>query len=256
MNIFSGSRRIAIVAGTLWVVGWAVAAALHETKIYARYDIVGDVKNATFVGFNHNSCPQKTNEHSLKLNTKAGHPINVMLCISGSVIYVPEGFLLDNQKLLLQDPGYINSDLETKKRLFAIHVAQSPDYMAANLATKKTIRSKFGIPEIDEKPFDPDAYLAGKKAEDELNARRRLAELETKTADQPAPAKSFNNSFKLNEEEDTRLNQKWWESWRSAYGQGLAVMLGGLIALWIFSLAMGWIVRGFLGIPLQRDTRS
>jgi hypothetical protein len=52
------------------------------------------------------------------------------------------------------------------------------------------------------------------------------------------------------------LNQKWWESWRSAYGQGLAVMLGGLIALWIFSLAMGWIVRGFLGIPLQRDTRS
>lgn len=38
MNIFSGSRRITVVIGVLWVVGWLVAAVMHETKVYARYD--------------------------------------------------------------------------------------------------------------------------------------------------------------------------------------------------------------------------
>ena len=255
MNIFSGSRRIAIVVGTLWVLGWTVAAGLHETTIHARYDIVGDAKNATFVGFNLYSCPQKTIEHSHEFKTEAGHPINVTLCISGSAINVPEGFVLDNPTLLLQDPRYINSDLETKKWLFDRHVAQSQDYTTANPATKKAIRSRFGIPESDVKPFDPDAYLAGKKAEAELNARHRLAELEAKAAGNLAPAKTFDRAFKINEEEDTRLNQKWWASWRTTYGQGLAAMLGGLAALWIFSLSVGWIVRGFLGIPRGMDSK-
>lgn len=131
----------------------------------------------------------------------------------------------------------------------------------------------------------------GKKAEEELSSRRRLAELEAKAAGKPAPAatieelssalikadaagnaadakafadairqmqntaKSFNSAFKINEQEDNRLNQKWWESWRSVYGQGLAAMLGGLIALWIFLLATGWIVRGFMGIPRGSDRK-
>ena len=63
-------------------------------------------------------------------------------------------------------------------------------------------------------------------------------------------------AFKIRKEEQARLNDKWWESWRSAYGRGLASMLGGLVALWVFSLAMGWIVRGFLGIPLKKDLKQ
>ena len=96
MNIFSGSRRIAIFVGTLWVVGWTVAAAFHQTKVQVRYDIFGDEKNATFAGFNLYSCPQKTIEHSLVFKTEAGHPIIVTLCIFGSAIYVPAIFIPGN----------------------------------------------------------------------------------------------------------------------------------------------------------------
>lgn len=254
MNIFSGSRRIATVASALWVIGWLIAAADHKTTVVARYDIVRGTKTATFVGFNlFSSCPQKTKEQSLEFKTEGGHPINVTLCISGSAIYVPEGFVLDKPTLLLKDPGYINSDLETKKRLFAIHVAPSEDYKTANLATKKAIRNRFGISESDEKPFNPETYLAGLKTEAVLTARRRLAELEAKAAGETLPAATNEIDFNISKQEEARLNGKWWESWRSAFGQGLAVMLGGLIALWIFSMAMGWIVRGFLGIPPGMD---
>jgi hypothetical protein len=224
--------------------------------VVARYDSIGNTKNATFVGFDlYSSCPQKMMEQSLEFKTEAGHSIDITLCVSGSAIYVPEGFILDNPKLLLQDPGYINSDLETKKRLFAIHVSPSEDYTTANLATKKAIREKFGISESNDKLFDPDAYLAVKKAEAELNARRRLAELEAKAAGKTAPVVTNEIEFKISKQEEMRLNEKWWESWRSTYGQGLAVMLGGLLALWIFSVSMGWIVRGFLGIPSGMDSR-
>ena len=33
------------------------------------------------------------------------------------------------------------------------------------------------------------------------------------------------------------------------------VLFGGLIALWVFSQAMGWIIRGFLGIPFGTDSK-
>lgn len=83
-------------------------------------------------------------------------------------------------------------------------------------------------------------------------ARTALARLQEKASpENPNPPTNpfdifdeheVHNAFKIRKEDDARLNEKWWESWRSAYGQGLAVMLGGLIALWIFSMAIGWIV--------------
>ncbi len=39
------------------------------------------------------------------------------------------------------------------------------------------------------------------------------------------------------------------------YGEGALYALGGLIFLWGFSWAVGWIVRGFMGIPKGHDRR-
>ena len=238
----------------MWVIGWLIAAATHETTVVARYDSIGGTTNSTFVGFDlYSSCPQKTMEQSLEFKTEAGHPINVTLCISRSGINIPEGFVLDDPTSLVENPFYKYADLETKKILFDTHVAQHPSYISANAATKKAIRNRFGISESDDKTFDPDAYLANKKAEVELSARLRLAELKAKAAGKTTPLVTNEVEFKISKQEEERLNKKWWESWRSAYGQGLAITIGGLATLWIFSLAMGWIVRGFLGIPRGMD---
>ncbi len=237
----------------MWVTGWFIAAALHETKVYARYDFIAGSSFANFAGFDLYSCPLNTDKRSLDFKTESGRPIQITLCIVGSSINVPQGFILDDPTLLLKDPSYINAPLDIKHKLFNTHVAQSSDYLSANLATKNAIREKFGVPGIQEwekAPFDPDAYLAKKEG--------------PRTKDQSSSSNPFDifdertiqAAFKIRKEDQVRLNNQWWESWRSAYGQGLAVMIGGLAALWVFSLAMGWIVRGFLGIPSKMDSRS
>lgn len=42
----------------------------------------------------------------------------------------------------------------------------------------------------------------------------------------------------------------------SYYSQGALIAIGGLVFLWGFSWAVGWIVRGFMGIPRGHDRRS
>ena len=145
------------------------------------------------------------------------------------------------------------TDEEIKQKLFDTHVASSSNYLSANLATKNAIREKFGVSgvqELEKAPFNPDAYLAKKEGPG--------TKYQTSTGN---PFDIFDESkilaaFKTRKEDQVRLDEKWWESWRSAYGQGLAAMFGGLIALWIFSQAMGWIIRGFLGIPFGTDSKS
>ena len=46
---------------------------------------------------------------------------------------------------ILNDPNYINADLETKKAIFNAGVASLPDYRRANSATQADIRRQFGI---------------------------------------------------------------------------------------------------------------
>jgi hypothetical protein len=257
MNVFSGSRRIAAVAGALWVIGWLIAAATHETTVVARYESIGGSKNVNFVGFDiYSSCPQNTKEHSFKLKTEAGRLVEITLCIFLLGINLPpEGFVLDDPKLLLENPFFKYADIETKRNLFDRYVGQHPGYISANPATQKTIRDRFGISEIDNKSVDPNAYLAEKRAEALSNARRRLAEQEAKAEGNAPPLEPNEIEFKISKQEEERLNKKWWESWRTTFGQGLAAMFGGLAALWVLSIAMGWIVRGFLGIPDGMDSK-
>ncbi len=254
MNIFSGSRRIATVTAALWVTGWLIAAAVWETKVYARFDFVVGSNLANFAGFDLHSCPEKADRRLLEIKTKSSRPIQITLCIFASGFNVPDGFVLVDPTTLLENPFYKYADLDTKRKLFNVHVAQQPSYTSANEATKKAIRDRFSVPEnlTDEKgnvkgsfdlktakPFDPDKYILDKSQE--------------KNPFDIFDERTIRTAFKIRDEDEGQLNEKWWESWRSAYGQGLAAILGGLFALWIFSLAMGWIVRGFLGIPRGMD---
>jgi hypothetical protein len=256
MNIFSGARRIAAVIAFLWVCGWTAAAVFHKVTVNARYDFVVGSEFANFAGFDLHSCPEKTYQRSLDIRTDSGRPIHVTLCVFGSAFNLPNGFVLEDPTVLVQNPFYKYADIETKRKLFMIHVAQHPSYKSANAATKKAIRERFGIPEseinskdavadsLDSKianPFDPDKYL--QKAFPIDNPFDIFDEDKIYAA------------LKIGKEDQARLNDKWWELWRLSYGQGLAILLGGLATLWVFTFFVGWIVRGFLNIPAGVDSR-
>jgi len=115
-----------------------------------------------FSGFDVYSCPDNADQRPLEIKTESNHPIDLTLCISRSGASLPEGFVLDDPASLAQNPFYKYANLETKRKLFNTYVAQHPSYVSANAETKEAIHSRFGVSESDDKPFDPDAYLAKK----------------------------------------------------------------------------------------------
>lgn len=257
INIFSGSRRIAIAFGGLWVFGWAIAALFNETTVRARYDFIVDSKFAQFIGFDLFSCPTKADQRSQEIKTTSGRTVQVTLCVFGSAKDLSKRFVVDNPAILLQDPRYIESDLATKRRLFDVYVAQSAEYMAANPATKQAIRNRFSVSEGEaikegaetRLPHPDNAKLVHSKTSME-GEDQEIDRLST-PVELGAPA-----GFKIRKEDEARLDERWWNTWISTYLNGVAIMLAGLASLWFSTFVTGWIVRGFLGVPVGKDYRQ
>lgn len=55
-------------------------------------------------------------------------------------------------------------------------------------------------------------------------------------------------------DEEWADSQLWPVRWRKVM-EASTWLFGGLLALWIFTVVVGWIVRGFLGIPSGQDAR-
>ena len=53
----------------------------------------------------------------------------------------------------------------------------------------------------------------------------------------------------------TEKNEQWWtEKWENIWKEALG-LIQGLTVLWVLSWFIGWIVRGFLGIPMGQDRK-
>jgi hypothetical protein len=71
-----------------------------------------------------------------------------------------------------------------------------------------------------------------------------------------AKQKKIAANFKLSKaDEEWADSVAWSERWENIK-IGAAVTIGGLAFLWIFSWCVGWIVRGFAGIPTGQDFKS
>jgi hypothetical protein len=62
---------------------------------------------------------------------------------------------------------------------------------------------------------------------------------------------SLNVSASELEALDREWSDRWWENAKMWFEVGA----GGLVLGWLFISLIGWIVRGFLGIPSGRDSR-
>jgi hypothetical protein len=118
--------------------------------------------------------------------------------------------------------------------------------------------------------FDPDAYLAsgnkGKfvdpddvvklipyrvdKATGVVWGNTRISPEVTKYMSQVL------DTFQIPEVEEDRINNRWWSSKLELVGMYFLGMLASLAGWWAFTWAVGWIVRGFMGIPRGSDSRG
>lgn len=274
-----------MVLGAAWVFGWLIAGMAYETRIHARYDLVLGKKFANFAGFDIYTCPKGSDDRFLEIQTNTGHRVGVTLCVAGSSMNVPDGFALES----FYPDGYLerksvevdgHTDADSIKIFFTdgtSHIYENVYGEVTEEIVLQRIRKDFpnknvvkivgnGIHWIDYESlksiFGREVSVDEKKKIALANALSRLQEKSSlgKSDSLDNPFDIFDDdkvrsAFKIRNEDEMRLNEKWWGEWRSVYGQGLAIMIGGLFALWVFTLSVGWIFRGFMGIPRGMDSK-
>jgi len=63
-------------------------------------------------------------------------------------------------------------------------------------------------------------------------------------------------AFSIPQADEADLDKLAWPLRLQQIGWGVLGMLAGLVFLFAFSWTVGWIVRGFLGIPKEQDHRT
>jgi hypothetical protein len=67
---------------------------------------------------------------------------------------------------------------------------------------------------------------------------------------------SISNNFRYSADDENWIEGQKWPSIFQQLGLGALGGSGGLVFLWAFTWATGWIVRGFMGIPRGSDSRE
>lgn len=76
------------------------------------------------------------------------------------------------------------------------------------------------------------------------------------SSDVKAYTKEVAGSFRLSKDDQEWADTQLWPTrWRKL-GEVTSLLLGGLLAIWAFTAIVGWIVRGFIGIPRGKDFRE
>jgi hypothetical protein len=59
--------------------------------------------------------------------------------------------------------------------------------------------------------------------------------------------------FSLSKAEEETLDTRYWPSRRKLIWSAVQWLIGGWVALWLFTTAVGWVVRRMAGIPAGQD---
>lgn len=67
---------------------------------------------------------------------------------------------------------------------------------------------------------------------------------------------SYGDRFQLTDDMDKWVEQRWRDERWSQVKEGVLFLFGGWMCLWLLGAVIGWIVRGFAGIPTGKDSRT
>jgi len=268
MNIFEGSRRVAKVAWVFIVIGFIIGFLYASPKsVFVTYRIngTGDLPERV------DKCIPDLVEY--KELSFEGKTIYVKLCL-------PEGLATLDQL----NPVLIDADKEGNEKLAKLladeirkrrnklmdsinpaSIMNDPAYIKANEATKEAIRSRWGLDKNgavinyqvlaeqyggvkvadDSNKFDPAVFLA------------RHAALDSNKFDPDVflARHAALDSFKIPAEDEKYIIRLGWFAKARQAGEYLAGLIATLVGFWLFTWTVGWIVRGFSGIPRGQDSK-
>lgn len=182
INLFEGSRRIALLVASIATFGTLVALITSDPYVSMGYSIARP--GGSFVR-NSDSCPSDAGRHYFSTKTKSGKTVRIDLCL------LTMTFGEKNQSL-------IPYKVDEKGMIWG-----AASYNSEVSEYERQLERQFVLSEADS----------------------GFAEKE--------------------------IARRYWESFR----EGLVYLAIGLVIFWGLIWAIGWIMRGFLGIPRNMDKR-
>lgn len=245
VNMFEGARRISLVIGALWVLGCLAYAVFSSPYASVTYAISWPGARATLA----QSCGDEDAHEFMPASLPNGDSIYLTLCFTAHKS--DDGRMLVPYKVMprpaAQDGG---------------QAAQPAKLVDDNASFKLT--KGMTVDDIYQALRDADAKGDAKRAKeiaaviDSLPAAVRTQRYwmnERFNADvreyTTAAAKQFRLSSEGMAEAQERVSSARYKVWQQA-GIALVCGIGGG---WLFIACIGWIVRGFLGIPRGQDSR-
>lgn len=213
MNIFEGARRIAKLTAALIVVGFV---ANFFTEYYPPVSVSYLIAGATKPPVRVEQCEVSDASQTKEIATKSGAAVNVNLCFRNS-IFKPDG------TETARKAGYSDAEIA---EYFLSESDGKPLSFNAWAAAGKPISPP------------PDGYVLEKPAN---------AKLESFMLD------AFMNAFQIPKADEGYITRLVWLQKAQSAGVGLLQMLASLAGFWLFVWTVGWIVRGFKGIPQGKD---
>jgi hypothetical protein len=225
INMFEGARRIAKLIAVFVVVGFGIAIVTNSAEtVDVRYAIAGPGQPPVKV----ESCP--IDSATKAANLDSNHSLSVTLC------FFPMEFSFRANDYDGIAKAYGGKD-SGKKGMFDDLIPRERDLCNEIEGAESCLKIIRLIPY----GFDPTTrnFLGGHRDHSQVSAY--IAQTAANFRIPPADEKS--------------ITALWWSQKIRNAGVLCLVMFATLAGFWAFTWVIGWIVRGFLGIPRGSDSR-
>jgi hypothetical protein len=215
INVIEGARRISMLAGALWLAG-VVFLTLSDSSVHARYQISFPEEQPSRID---DSCPSNSADVSIYgLKSKNGTQVVATLCFLGRIS--SDGSILIPYRFM------------THAEL--IRDAKEARELGDENLELRILRKADALETSNQEQLGWDNRYSSQVTEYMERVRR---------------------SFALPEVDEAWIDEKWWLVRKTELKTAASYSVAGLASLWGFTWAVGWIVRGFMGIPKGSDRR-
>ncbi|MFK4705999.1 hypothetical protein ABIC83_002838 [Roseateles asaccharophilus] len=243
VNVFEGARRISMVIGALWVLGCLAYAVFSKPYASVTYAIAWPGARATLT----QSCSDEDAHEFLPESLPSGDSIYLNLCFTAQK--ADDGRMLVPYKAMPRPVAATAPGAQARKAddgaSFKVTQGMTVEdiYQALRDADAQgdTKRAKEIAAVIDALPaaVRPQRYWMNERFNADVRAYTTAA------------AKEFRLSPEGISEAQERVSSARVKQWQQA---GITLVCG-IFGGWLFIACIGWIVRGFMGIPRGQDSR-
>ncbi|MFZ2387549.1 MAG: hypothetical protein WAW69_07075 [Polaromonas sp.] len=246
LNIFEGARRIALGLGVIWLTGWLAFAVLSKPYASMTYAVEWPGQPATKV----ESCAKEDATEYVAVKTAKGGSVRVTLCLTAHEA-------TDGRLLVPFSVEPFESKIPPIAKLKPVEGNPWDNDTIVTSEKQKALASDLPPTSALQSMSDADLIAAYQKANASSNLPSSPAYImnEKYSSEVIKYGLSIAARFSLSQDGMKVAEQTIWDARLKQWKEALQIALGGIAALWAAVAGIGWIVRGFMGIPRGKDTR-